>query len=202
MAARKKSKVAKAIAALSREESDRIGMEVAIAMKTDLKFLVYSYSRSCSHLVKDTFGWEQEDLEQHMMEVLWKGLATYDESKRIKKTTYLSVIFKNSMANLIKACNRDKRRLTRLYCPEIMVEDSEQSAQLTGEDWVSYQSTFSSVIGHLSEREKKVMAYHLAYGMSISDICRKTRITKVEVVSIIKMIKDKMEVIRDTICGQ
>jgi len=202
MAIKKQSKVAKAISSLSKEESDKIGMEVASIMKNELQFLVYLYTKSCRLLVKDTCGWEQEDLHQYMMECLWKGLATYDYSKKIKKNTYLSVIFKNSMANLIKSCNLDKRKYTRLYCPEVMIETKDDCNEMTGEDWVIYQSTFKSVITNMTEKEKKVMAYHLAYGMSIAEICKKTKMKKITVVKTIKDVRERMEIMRDIVCDQ
>ena len=169
-------------------------------MSGEMKYLVCSFTRSCQHLVKDTFGWETEDLEQYMLTTLWKGLATYDKDKKIKKVTYLSVIFRNSMSNLIKSCNRDKRKYTRLSCSPDHESIFESEGDIGGEEWMSYQTSFKTVVDALSDKERKIMAYHLAYGMGISEICKKTKLKKTEVVSIIKDIKEKIDEMREFLC--
>ena len=94
-------------------------------MQNKMKYIVNLYIRSYRVSCKNSFGWEDDDLKQYIVEALWYGLATFKKSKKIKVETYLSCVLRNWMINLSKKCKRKKYiDLNITYSDESWSEDT------------------------------------------------------------------------------
>lgn len=186
---RRNSKLSIALRSLTQDQQDALGLEAQEMMKKEVQFLVYTYQKSTFPLVKTVLGWEREDLHAYMWETTWKALVTFDPSRNVKKITYVSMFFRNYLNNLIKSCHRKKRQETKLYGVPFNIEIEDDA--MNGEEWNIYQTNFERLISDLGEKEVKVLAYHLYYGMSIKEISSAAKLDSVAVISIIKNIKQR-----------
>lgn len=184
--------------ALTPQQSNELGLQVEVLIKTDLNYIVNKYVRQYRSAAHETFGWTQDDLMQHIRIILWKGLATFDPSKNFKITTYLSTILYYQMGNFSKSCQSTKNSNSKLYCPEVLHITDDLITHETAEDWACYAQSFKLLMSKLNIKEKEVLYCHLVSGASIADMEKKLRVSRTEVVAIIKTIKIKMtEVVED-----
>lgn len=187
------SKVERILKSLPKERIDQIGIEVDHLMKTDLKFIVNHYLMAYRTTAKDVFGYDLDDLRQEIMMILIGALATYQEDKGVKITSYLSVCLKNYMKNFTKKSGRKKYFLTKLYFPE-KFQGMDVGQEVSEEDWADFGSRFKNVYDFLSETERKFLYHHLIEGEGINDIKDSLGLTTNEVVKIIREIEVKMGV--------
>ena len=140
----------------------------------------------------ETFGWDRDDLLQHVRVILWKGIATFDPKKNIKVETYLSSCLYYQFLNLSKKCKRFKYSLSKLYCPEVLFESDENIEHETAEDWYRYVQSFSLILNKLNELERKVLARYFN-GENLALIGKTVGLKRVEIVSILKDIREQMQ---------
>lgn len=161
-------------------------------MNNEMKYLVNKYVYRYINTVGSTFGWNEDDLRQEITIILWKGVATFDESRKIKMTTYLSTILYYQMGNLSKKCQNKKNSMSKLYCPEDLFE-SEFTSDLTScEDWFAYSQSFYILMDKMTKLESQVLISHLLDGNSITQIQKKLKIKKPLIVAAFKSLKEKM----------
>jgi RNA polymerase sigma factor (sigma-70 family) len=189
----KRDKTKKVLLALTREQSNELGIRVEALIKNELNYIVNKYVRQYSLAAEDTFGWTQDDLMQHIRVILWKGLATFDESKKFKVTTYLSTILYYQMGNFSKACQSDKNTNSKIYCPDTIYPSEEIVDHHTAEEWCAYVQSFKALESRLTEKEKKVLVSHLVDGDSLSKMEKKLKVTRPELVGLIKSVKAKIK---------
>lgn len=192
MAKKSQSKVDQQLASLSREESDRIGREVERLMKDEMSFIVRKYVISYRNACADIFGWEEEDLVQHIRIILWRGVATYKSNKNAKMTTYLSAILYYRMANLNKKIKREKHQKSRLFCPEDFYDREETTDFDSPEDWLRYAQQFNILMKRMTKLEEKVLVCHLLKDMTLSEVQEKLKIRRPVLISALKSLKGKM----------
>lgn len=179
---------------LTKEESDLIGIEVERLVKNEMSYIVNLYINKYKKAVFDTFGWEKDDLLQHIRIVMWKGVATFDPEMKFKMTTYLSKMLYYQMGNLSKACQNKKNSNSKLYCPGELFDSEEIIDYDSAEDWAIYSRKFKVLLTKLSKRDMKVLVSHLVYGHSMADMETKYGFKKTEIVASLKRIKEKMEI--------
>ena len=189
-----RTKTKDVLLSLSEDEKNRIGYEVERLMKNEMSYIVNKYIHQYKKAAFETFGWEKDDLSQHIRIVLWKGVATFDESKNFKITTYLSKMLYYQMGNFSKACQNKKNSQSKLYCPGILFDTEEVIDHNSAEDWAMYQKKFKILLTKLSKKDLKVLVSHLHYGHSLQEMEVKLGFKKTELVSSLKRIKEKMEV--------
>lgn len=189
----KRTKTRDKLLSLSREESNRIGLEVQKLMTGDMKYLVNKYMFRYRNSVKSTWGWNDDDLHQHIMIILWKGVATFDAEKNIKMTTYLSTILYYQMGNLSKSIQNPKNSLSKFYCPEEIYDTENMTDFTTAEDWSIYAQSFGVLMGSMSQNEMKVLVAHLLDGLSLTQMQKKFKMKRPDLVGIIKSLTNKME---------
>lgn len=73
-------------------------------MSDKMKYITTWYANKYQSNAVALFGWTRDDLMQNIRVVMWKGLATFDASKKFKVETYLSKILEHYFANLAKRC--------------------------------------------------------------------------------------------------
>lgn len=56
-------------------------------------------------------GYEQVDLENDLLEALWRACMNYDPNQGAKFDTFVRNCWHNTFADLIKTAHRDKRRI-------------------------------------------------------------------------------------------
>jgi DNA-directed RNA polymerase specialized sigma24 family protein len=188
----KRDKTKKVLLSLTREQANEIGIRVEALIKSDLNYIVNKYVRQYQVAAEDTFGWTKDDLMQHIRIILWKGLATFDESKKFKVTTYLSTILYYQMGNFSKACQSTKNSSSKLYCPETIYPNEDMVDHQTAEDWYSYAQSFGILMGKINELEKQVLVCHLINGDSLVEMEKKIKSPRSEIISVIKGLKQKI----------
>lgn len=189
----KRTKTNDKLLSLTKEESDKIGVEVVRLMDNEMSYLVNKYMFRYRNATSSTFGWTDDDLRQHIMIILWKGVATFDPTKKVKMTTYLSTILYYQMGNLSKRCQNDKNSLSKLYCPEDLYDSEETIDPNSTEDWSAYAQNFSILMERMSTLETKVLVSHLLRGESITRMQKSFKVKRPELISAIKSLKEKME---------
>ena len=189
-----RTKTRDALMSLSDEEKDRIGLEVERLIKNEMSYIVNRYINRYKRAVFETFGWEKDDLTQHIRIILWKGVATFDPSKNFKMTTYLSKTLYYQMGNLSKACQNKKNSQSKLYCPGELFYSEEIVDMNSAEDWAVYSKKFKVILGKISKKDMKILVSHIVYGHSLQEMEEKLGFKKSEVVAALKRIKEKMEI--------
>lgn len=189
MPSKKYGKIDTKLMNLSTEESNKIGLEVERLIKDEMSYIVNDYISKYRHACADTFGWDRDDLMQHIRESLWRGVATFNPNYGYKIETYLSSILKKSFLNLSRKCKTKKHSLTKLYCPEDLYESGEMIFNETGEDWVRYSQNFSVIVGKMNSKEQKIMVRYLVYNETVEKIAKSTKFKKTEIVRCLKSIK-------------
>ena len=158
-----------------------------------MSYIVNLYLRKYKNAAFNTFGYDQDDLLQHIRIIMFKAVATYDAGKNAKMTTYVSRVLYYQMANFSKKCQSKKNLLSQIYCPEVLFESEETINFNTAQDWAEYAQNFKILQDNLSSRETKVLLRYLAYGDSITKMMGVLSLDRVAVVSSIKSIKSKMK---------
>jgi RNA polymerase sigma factor (sigma-70 family) len=188
-----RTKTKDALLSLSAEESNLVGIEVERLIKDEMSYIVNHYINKYRRAAFETFGWEKEDLLQHIRIILWKGVVTFDPSRNFKMTTYLSRMLYYQMGNFSKTCQNKKNSQSKLYCPGILFDSEEIIDLNSAEDWALYVRKFKIILTKLSKKDMKILVSHLAYGHSISEMEEKFGFKKSEIVASLKRIKEKME---------
>jgi len=188
----KKGKTALILEAITPDQNIKYGIKVEHLIQNEMKYIVNKYIYKYRKAVFDTFGWDTDDLLQQVRLVLWKGVATFDTSKKAKIETYCSTMLYYAFLNISKKCKTYKHSLSKLYCPEEMFESEELIFYETGEDWVRYAQSFKVLMNTLTDNEQKVIVRYLVHGESTIDISKQTKIKKTEVIYILKNIKIKL----------
>jgi RNA polymerase sigma factor (sigma-70 family) len=188
----KRDKTKKVLLSLSREQANAIGLKVEELMKSSLNFIVNKYVRQYSSAAEETFGWTDDDLRQHIRIILWKGMATFDPSKNFKVTTYLSTILYYQMGNFSKTCQSNKNSNSKMYCPETLYPNEDVVDHQTPESWHSYVESFSLFMSQMSDDEKSVLMAHMVDGLSLQEMEVKMKMTRPQVVALIKNVKQKI----------
>ena len=188
----KRNRTVTVLMSLSRQESNRLGLEVERLIKNEMSYIVNKYVRQYRSAAQETFGWTNDDLLQHIRMIMFKGMATFDPSKNFKITTYLSSILYYQMGNFSKKCQAKKNTNSKLYCPETLHPSDETTTKETAEDWYGYMETFKFLMGKLSENEKRILYLHLVDDHSITEMEAETKLPRAEIVSIIKTLKVKI----------
>jgi DNA-directed RNA polymerase specialized sigma subunit len=189
----KRTKTVDKLLSLSTERSNEIGIEVYRLMEHELKYIVSFYVYRYRNTVESVFGWDEDDLRQHIATILWKGVATFDPSKNIKMTTYLSGILFYQMGNLSYTIQNKKHSSLKIVFPDQLYDTTAMIDFTSSEDWASYTQSFKILMGKMSELEMKVLVSHLLKGDSISTMQQDFKVNKQDIVSAIKSLTHKMK---------
>lgn len=188
-----RNKTKNVLLALSEVETNRIGIEVERLIKNEMSFIVNKYVYKYKNATFETFGWDTDDLLQHIRVLMWRGVATFDIERKLKMTTYLSSILYYQMGNLSKKISSKKNSQSKLYCPEVFYDSEEMIDFTTAEDWLLYAKKFEHLVGRLSDLETKVLVMHLIYGHTLDEMEEKLTVKRIDLIKSIKVIKVKME---------
>jgi len=146
---------------LTTKQADEIGVEVDRLMGDELDYVVNMYVCKYRNAVRETLGWTKEDLEQEIRVALWKGLATFDKSRAVKVTTYLSATLHNLFANIAKTCKAAKNHGAQLSKEAFLLPSQEPSDPFDAECWSEYIRRFDLLMENLTPGEVYVMRYVL-----------------------------------------
>ena len=191
---KKRTKTKDALMALSTEESNAVGMEIERLIKNEMSYIVNKYIHKYKNAAFETFGWDKDDLLQHIRVILWKGVVTFDPSKNFKMTTYLSKILYYQMGNFSKTCGNKKNAESKLYCPGELFDSEEIIDFTSAEDWAVYAKKFKVLLTKLGKKDMKVLVSYLIYGHTLAEMEVKLNLSKGEIVASLKRIKEKMEI--------
>lgn len=192
MAIKKRTKTRDKLLSIPKDEMDKLGIEVARLMENEMSFLVNKYMYKYRNSTASTFGWNEDDLRQHIMIILWKGAATYDPARKVKLTTYLSTMLYYQMGNLSKSIQNDKNTNSKLYCPEDLYDSPHTTDYIDGEQWASYSMQFKILMDKMTGLETKVLTAHLLNGDSITQMQKNLKLKRPEIISAVKSLKGKM----------
>jgi DNA-directed RNA polymerase specialized sigma subunit len=193
MKTKKRTKTKDALLLVSKEDMDDIGLTVKNLMEDEMSFLVNKYIYKYKNATASTFGWTEDDLRQHIMIILWKGVVTYNPDKNVKLTTYLSTILYYQMGNLSKSCQNKKNSMSKLYCPDDLYDSEEITIFENAEDWSIYSQQFKILMDKMTKGEMKVLVHHLLKDQSISKMQKSLKMNRVDIISNLKSLKSKME---------
>lgn len=189
-----RTKTKDALLSLSEEAKNQVGIEVERLIKGEMSYIVNKYVNQYQRAAFETFGWEKDDLLQHIRIILWKGVVTFDASKNFKMTTYLSKMLYYQMGNFSKTCQNKKNSQSKLYCPGILFDSEEIIDMNSAEDWALYARKFKVLMTKLSQKDMRVLVSHLVFGHTLAEMEVKLDLKKTEIVSSLKRIKEKMEI--------
>ena len=189
----KEGKVYQLLHSISDERKEELGLKVEAYIKNELSYIVNKYCIRYSYAVQATFGWDQDDLMQYIRMSLWKGVATFDATKKAKEVTYLSRILEYAFANLAKKCKTKKHSLSKLHFPDQMFITEEITIDETAEDWLQYMRSFAAIKDSVTKQEMKVLVKHLLMDQDLMEIAEELKIKRADVVKIIKQLRSKME---------
>lgn len=193
MIKKKRTKTKDRLLAISKNESDAIGIKVFSLMKNELNYIVNMYVLRYKQACLNIYGWDEEDIRQHIAQILWKGVATFDVGKNVKITTYLSAILHHQMANLSKSLQRKKRYTKTQLTEEALKQAEEAVEETTTEDWIIYRNKFSNLMGQINKKETSVLVLYLINGMTVDEMKQELNIPRTEVISILKTIDSKLK---------
>ncbi len=193
MIKKKRTKTQDRLLAISKTESDAIGIKVFSLRRNELNYIVNMYVLRYRQACLNIYGWDEDDLKQHIAQILWKGVATFNTEKNVKITTYLSAILHHQMANLSKSLQRKKRYIKTQLTEEAIKQAEEAVEETTTEDWIIYRNKFSNLMGQISKKETSVLVLYLINGMSVDQMKEELKIPRTEVVSILKTIDSKLK---------
>jgi len=193
MKTKKRTKTRDTLLSYSKEDMDKIGIQVKLLMENEMNYLVNKYIYKYKNATASTFGWNEDDLHQHIMIILWKGAATFDPTKNVKLTTYLSTMLYYQMGNLSKSCQNQKNSMSKLYCPEDLYESEHTTDFNNAEDWSVYAQQFKILMNKMTKLETKVLVSHLLKGESITQMQKTLSMKRPDIIHNIKSLKDKME---------
>ncbi len=74
-------------------------------MTVEYKEAISGYLKKYGQNFDRKLGMTKDDVLSEIREGIWKGLATYDPTKRANKRTYLNNIIKNRMGVLLQRCS-------------------------------------------------------------------------------------------------
>lgn len=151
---------------------------------------------------------EHEDVKQQLFLALFQSNINYDQEKKTKNSTYYSQILINSSFNIIRKYWQPKNKvyaesvsldayIDDLECTNTflsMVSESEDSYlnPQTYVNMVELQEFVDVVITKFNKKEKKIFDYYIN-GMNVSDIAKKTKISKKSVYNTLTAIKEKVK---------
>lgn len=188
-----RNKTRTVLSSLSDEERDRLGLETERLIKNEMSYIVNHYIYRYQHAAANTFGWDKDDLLQHIRMILYTGVVTYSPDKKVKMTSYLSTILYYQMGNLSIKIQNKKNSNSKIVYMDVMYESEDMIDYTTSEDWLCYARKFESVIDKLTPNEQKLLVYHLIYGHSLSELEDKIQASRLEIVRAIKTLKHKIE---------
>lgn len=190
---KKRTKTKDKLLSFSAEERDKLGIEVARMMDNEMSYLVNKYMGKYRSSTASTFGWTDDDLRQHIMIILWKGAATFDPKKKVKMTTYLSTMLYYQMGNLSKSIQNDKNSNSKLYCSDDLYDNEFTTDLNNAEEWNIYSQQFKILMDKMSKVEQKILISHLLSGESITQMQKKLKMQRSDIIASIKSLKGKME---------
>lgn len=97
-------KTQKALKALTREQANALGERIEHLLANEMQYITSWYVKRYKNAALAALGWSEDDLTQNIRIQIWKGLATFDSSKKFKLETYLSSILEKYFASLAKRC--------------------------------------------------------------------------------------------------
>jgi RNA polymerase sigma factor (sigma-70 family) len=114
---KKNGKIKSKLLSLDKNKLQELNHEIEYLIKNDLSFIINKLINSYYYTLKETFGYEREDIMQLIRIRLWRGLATFDSSKNVKKTTYLYSVLNNyflTLSTMSKALKNKNSKFTFL----------------------------------------------------------------------------------------
>lgn len=189
------------IRALSAEQNAEIGKQIEKLMAKELQYLINKYTARYRWICYDAFGWTTEDIHQQIRIVLWRSLATFDETKS-KLTTYVSIVLSHYFISLQKKCNTKKIQGTKLIFvdnPGVLDANRHNSIDITNvdpnlnqHDFIDWNQVSVRFLESLPEKERRVYQLFCDNVRSVADISRELEIEKHVALRLVKLVKKKL----------
>lgn len=190
----KPGKIKAAIDALTPEQNRQISIEIDDLIRGEMSYIVGKYVRNYSFILGDTFGWSSDDILQQIRIRFWRGLATFDESKKVKKTTYLGDILSKYFSTLLKRCRSKKNKNTKMspigdsfsiFEMDENIVESFETMQTTEKN-----ESYLLFISKLSDFEAEVFELFFIIGYQISVISEILNVKPRKISTTIKTLKE------------
>lgn len=161
-----------------------------------MRYITSWYVKRYKIAAAAALGWSEDDLMQNIRISMWKGLATFDPSKKFKVETYLSSILEKYFSSLAKRCRSAfKHKMVSMqelvgdtYDTHIVgheesdiswIRDQLYKLQYTtdahGPDDLAYQKKrVAEFAERLTELELLVLQEHVISGKSLPSIAKET----------------------------
>lgn len=187
-------KIHRATSSLTEQQRQEIGLEIERLIKNEMSFIVQKYIREYWYALYDTFGWTKEDILQLIRIRLWRGLATFDETKKFKKTTYCSAILFNYFLTLSKRCKSKKNALSKLLPVEKIYDSMDETTD--GDEVhnnIYREESYEYFISKLSPFEIKVFRLYFLTSETPETIIIKTMASPKKINDTIKYLRTTLE---------
>lgn len=185
-------KTEKILRTLSPERKREIGEEIEHLLRTDMRYIAHKYVNQFRVAAFDTFGWTREDLMQQVRITMWKGLATFDPSKKFKITTYLSAILFHYFMSLSKKCRSNKNAKSKLVCVEDGMDAEMAVDDFSLDELMDSSESMSYFLGKLKAQELDALTLLYIERKNVTEVSRSMKLSKQQVSDLTRSIKTKL----------
>lgn len=187
-------KITKKIQKQTEKKRNEFSNKIDSLLKKELKKTVDIIVFKHLSYLENTLGYNKDDLLNDIRVAVWKGLLTYDSSKKVLLTTYLVNIINNMVSTLRTRANSNKNTFLRFYADvhDSDVAESDLVTEETGELIFERRQECLNDLKALSDEDEKIYRA-LAIGDSISKIMDDNGLKRHEAIGKIKNIISRIE---------
>jgi hypothetical protein len=159
-------------------------------MTVEYKDAIQGYLRKYRKTFEIKLGLTEDDIKAEIREQIWKGLATFDPSKRANKRTYLNNVVKNRMGVLLTR-SKIKKNSSLDYCADVWsnpgVSIESTTDETTPESIFEQRELLAKINYYLSDFDRQVNL-DLLEGRSLEEMEQIHRKPRPEIIGSIKRI--------------
>lgn len=176
-----------------------MGVKIEELMQVGLKKIIDQFVGKYADTFNNKLGMTEEDLLNDMREQIWKGLLTWNKAGKTKLSTYLICLIKNRFNTLLDKSTVGMRSRMDYYSDVFssVIEGSDGSeTQDTGEALFLHRQEIMRDRDSLEPAEREIYM-DLLMGYSIAEMMTKHDLSRMEVITSIKSINQRVGERRD-----
>lgn len=160
-------------------------------MEVEYRDAIASYLKKYGQAFERRLGLTRDDILNDIREQIWKGLVTYDPSRKANKRTYLNNVLKNRMGVLLKRTSIKKYNSVDYYADvwgTPGIDPEYQETQETPESIFAHRELLMKINFYLSPFDRLVNA-DLIEGRGLEEMEAIHQVPRSEIIGSIKRIE-------------